>query len=199
MTTRYVTQIANGLAAAQAAGIVHRDIKPANVIVTSESQVKILDFGLAKLTEPAPGPEGQTLTQTSALTEAGTLMGTMAYMSPEQAGARPLDHRTDIFSLGVMFYEMLAGKRPFDGKSQVDTLHAIVHDPAAPLTGQPPELREILSKALAKDPKDRYQHAGDFGLDLRHFERDWKSHSLPSMGSPRRGRPIGAWPLSAWP
>src|SRR6185436_8686692 len=111
------------------------------------------------------------------------LMGTVGYMSPEQAAALPLDHRTDIFSLGVMLYEMLAGKRPFDGKSHIDTLHGIMHDAAPPLTGQPPELRDILAKALAKDTRDRYQHAGDLGLDLRYFQRARDSHSLPSMAT----------------
>jgi Tol biopolymer transport system component len=114
-------------------------------------------------------------------------------MSPEQASAQPLDHRTDIFSLGVMLYEMLAGKRPFHGKSQVDTMHAIIHDPAPPLTRQPPELRDILTKALAKDTRDRYQHAGDLGLDLRYFQRAWESHSLPSMGSAVASTPNRRW------
>jgi len=177
----YAAQIAGALAAAHAAGIVHRDIKPANVIVTQESQVKILDFGLAKLTERAPGPEGDTLTVESALTEAGTVMGTVAYMSPEQASARPTDHRTDIFSLGVVFYEAVAGQRPFRRKTQVETMSAIINDAAPPLVNQPPELQEIVDKALAKDPKDRYQHAGDFALDLRRFLRAWESKSLPSL------------------
>jgi len=96
------------------------------MIVTTEGQVKILDFGLAKLVERAPNPEGETQTQEAALTEAGTVMGTVAYMSPEQASAKPLDHRTDIFSLGVMLFEMLAGSRPFRGKSPVETMHAII-------------------------------------------------------------------------
>jgi eukaryotic-like serine/threonine-protein kinase len=178
----YTMQISSALAAAHAAGIVHRDMKPANVIVTAEGQVKILDFGLAKLTERAPLPEGETLTQEAALTEAGTVMGTVAYMSPEQASAKPLDHRTDIFSLGVMLYEMLAGKRPFRGKSQVETMHAIINEPAPPLT-QPPELQEITDKALAKDPKDRYQHAGDFGLDLRRFQQRPLAARLASAGN----------------
>jgi Tol biopolymer transport system component len=102
-------------------------------------------------------------------------------MSPEQASAKPVDHRTDIFSLGIILYEMLAGARPFGGKSQTDTLHGIIHDPAPPLRGQPPELQEILDKALAKDAKDRYQHAGDLGLDLRRFQKAWDSKSLPSI------------------
>jgi serine/threonine protein kinase len=182
----YAAQIANALAAAHTAGVTHRDIKPANVIVTQESQVKILDFGLAKLTERTPGPEGETLTAESALTEAGTVMGTVAYMSPEQASARPLDHRTDIFSLGIVLYEMIAGKRPFRGASHVETMHAIIHDPAPPLEGQPPELEDILAKALAKDPRDRYQHSGDFALDLRRFQRAAESKTLLSQ---RRATP----------
>ena len=189
--TAYLTQIASALAAAHAAGIVHRDIKPANVMLTRESQIKVLDFGLAKLTERAPGPDGETLTQESGLTDAGTVMGTVAYMSPEQASARPLDHRTDIFSLGVMLYEMVAGRRPFRGKSQVDTMHAIINDPAPPLTQQPPELQEIVDRALAKDPKERYQHAGDFGLDMRRFQRAFDAKSLASM---RGSAPIRSAP-----
>ena len=158
----YAQQIAQGLAAAHVAGIVHRDMKPANVIVTLEGQAKILDFGLAQLTERAPGPEGETVSQEAALTEAGAVMGTVPYMSPEQASAKPLDHRTDIFSLGVMLYEMLAGQRPFRGKSHVETMNQIINDPAPPLAMVPTPVEEILEKALEKDPKDRYQHAGDF-------------------------------------
>ena len=187
----YAQQIAHGLAAAHAVGIVHRDMKPANVIVTSGSQVKILDFGLAKLVQPAPGVEGETQTQAAALTEAGTILGTVAYMSPEQAAGRPLDYRTDIYSAGVMLYEMIAGSQPFRGKSQVDTMHAIIHEPT-PRLAQPPELQEIAEKAMAKDPADRYQHAGDLALDLRRFHKAWESKSLPSLReaagvTPKRG------------
>ena len=167
----YARQIASALAAAHDAGIVHRDIKPANVIVTSESQLKVLDFGLAKLVERACGPDGETEAREPALTENGTVMGTVAYMSPEQARGQPLDHRSDIFSLGVMLYEMLAGRLPFRGKSQVETMHAIINAPTPSLPGQPAEIEEILSKALAKDPTERYQHAGDLALDLRRFQQ----------------------------
>ena len=120
-------------------------------------------------------------------------MGTVAYMSPEQASAKPVDHRTDIFSLGIILYEMLAGARPFRGKSQTDTMHGIIHDPAPPLQRQPPELQEILDKALAKDVKDRYQHAGDLCLDLRRFQKAWEANTLPSIRGAAAPLVGGGW------
>ncbi|HUO66495.1 MAG TPA: protein kinase [Gammaproteobacteria bacterium] len=192
----YGAQMASALAAAHAVGVVHRDVKPANAIVGADSQVKILDFGLAKLMEPPPasGAEHQ-----AAATEIGAVLGTPDYMSPEQASGKPVDHRTDIFSLGVTMYEMLAGRRPFERASPVDTIHAIVHDAVPPLE-QPPELQEILAKALAKDPRDRYQHAGDLALDLKRFAQSWRGRSLPSMRglAPAPARRSGAlWMLAA--
>src|SRR5262249_35810421 len=142
----YAAQIASALAAAHAAHITHRDLKPGNVIVTPDGLAKVLDFGLAQLPAHADWSERATSVQKSPLTVTGTVVGTAAYMSPEQALARPLDHRTDIFSLGVVLYEMVAGRRPFRGNSQVETLHAIIHDPAPPLS-QLPELEEVLAKA----------------------------------------------------
>jgi Tol biopolymer transport system component len=173
-------------------------MKPGNVVVTSESQVKILDFGLAKLVEQAADPEGETLTGEAPLTEAGAVMGTVAYMSPEQARGKPLDHRTDIFSLGVMLYEMLAGTRPFRGKSQVETMHAIIHDPAPPLARVPPRLEEVLEKALEKDPKDRYQHAGDMALDLQRAERNGSAKSAAQIAaaSPTQSRTWIPWAIT---
>ena len=173
----YGAQIASGLAAAHAVGVVHRDMKPANVVVGADSQVKILDFGLAKLMER---PTASGARPAAAATEIGTVMGTVGYMSPEQAGGRNVDHRSDIFSLGATMYEMLSGRRPFERASSVDTIHAIIHEAPPPLD-QPPELEDILAKALAKDPKDRYQHAGDLALDLRRFAQSWRGRSLPSL------------------
>ncbi len=177
-------QGASALAAAHQAGVIHRDIKPENLMVRTDGYVKALDFGLAKLTEErtADGLEGPTATLVK--TGPGIVMGTVNYMSPEQAEARPVDHRTDIFSLGVVLYEMLTGKRPFGGKSAVDTLHAIINEeprPAVELNSQlPPEVTEILAKAMAKPPGERYRHAGDLELDLRRLKRAIETNSLPS-------------------
>jgi hypothetical protein len=184
----YAAQIAGALAAAHSAGIVHRDIKPANVIVTPESQVKVLDFGVAKLTEV--GESEATMTAT------GAVVGTPAYMSPEQAVGRPVDHRTDIFSLGVMLYEMAAGTRPFTGESHVQMMHAIVETPAPPLAGVPPRLADIVDKALAKDPKERYQNAGDLAVDLRRFLNKTDSQALEATSSAGRARPM-RWIVAA--
>jgi serine/threonine protein kinase len=177
----YAQQIASGLAAAHDNGIVHRDLKPANVVITPKGMAKVLDFGLAKLMERAAGEGDEIHRQEAELTEVGTVMGTVAYMSPEQASAKPVDHRTDIFSLGIILYEMLAGTRPFRGRSQVETMHGIIHDPAPPLPWQPPELQEILDKTLAKDANDRYQHAADLELDLRRFQKACESKSRSSI------------------
>ena len=196
----YATAIADALACAHAAGIVHRDIKPGNVIVGPEDQVKVLDFGLAKLMEPALGENSETRTQEARLTRDGTIVGTTAYMSPEQAAGRPVDHRSDIFALGIMLHEMVIGKRPFQGKSRVELLHAIIRDPVASVTESnaslPPELDEILSKALAKNPKDRYQHTGDLTLDLRRLRTGLQTGHLPSFRPVKAGRGrLGRWVL----
>ncbi len=160
----------------------------------------MLDFGLAKLTGPTPDPDGETRTQETALTEAGVVVGTVAYMSPEQAAAKPLDHRTDIFSLGVVLYEMITGRKLFQGNSRVETMHAIIHQPAPPPAGCSPQLQDIFEKALAKDPKARYQHAGDLALDLTRVPLTPVSLTSVSVTSmPLTSGPLTSEPLSGVP
>lgn len=172
-------QLASALARAHQNGIIHRDIKPENIMLGPDGYAKILDFGLAKLTESikTPDPEADTLIQSQ--TRPGMLMGTPRYMSPEQARGSRVDHRSDIFSLGCVLYEMTAGQPPFSGDSIIDTLHAIMHDRPKSLgeinPDSPPELRHIIDKCLEKSPADRYQHSGEIEADLRRLRAGLES------------------------
>ncbi len=175
-------QITQGLAKAHQKNIVHRDIKPANIMITDEEVAKILDFGLAKLA-------GQV-----GLTRAGAIIGTAAYMSPEQARGEAVDHRTDIWSLGVVFYKMLTGELPFKGEYEQALIHSILNDRPQPVTklrkDLPPELEHIIGKALAKDPPDRYQHVRDLELDLKALSKRMEAEKAekkpPRPLSPKR-------------
>ena len=179
----YGTQMAAALAAAHAAGIVHRDVKPGNAIVTSSGHVKMLDFGLAKLVEPGGGQASPTDSLAGTITAAtaapgtreGAILGTLAYMSPEQAQGQPVDARSDVFSLGSVLYEMLSRKRPFQADTTLMTLAAILRDPVAPLrsvrSDVPADLERIVRRALEKKLEDRYPSASEMLKDLEECGR----------------------------
>ncbi len=161
----YGVQLASGLAAAHAKGIIHRDLKPENVFLLPDGRIKILDFGLAKLHEPHDaGDEDDT--QARGLTNPGMVVGTAGYMSPEQVRAEPIDHRSDIFSLGVMLYEMASAKQPFRRTSSIETMNAVLHDEPAGDEEVHPGIARIIQHALEKNPADRFQSAKDLGFAL---------------------------------
>ena len=179
--------VADGLAAAHEAGILHRDIKPENILMTKSGYAKLADFGLAKLQEGATPDQASAVTDMR--TRPGVIVGTAAYMSPEQALGQPASARADIFSFGVVMYELLGGLRPFSGASDLDVLHAVVHRAPDPLPESVPlPLRMIVEKALEKAPADRYQTMRDMVVDLRHVARQSSDAPPARVGKQRVSR-----------
>ncbi len=191
-------QVASALSAAHEAGIIHRDIKPENVMLRRDGIVKVLDFGLAKLTEEGQGDketrgqgDGETLNSPSPFsplhTDPGTVMGTATYMAPEQARGWRVDARADIFSLGVVLYEMIAGRAPFDGPTPIDVMTQVLERDPRPLTsfsyGAPVELQRIVSKAMRKDREERYQTVKDLLLDLKSLKRELEATTTLSYAA----------------
>jgi len=185
--------LADALAAAHGKGITHRDLKPANVMVRADGRVKVLDFGLAKLQEPSPSAGGVTTMPTEDGTSEGRIVGTVAYMSPEQAEGKAIDHRSDLFSLGVILYEMASGRRPFTGDTSVSIISAILKDTPPSITDLratlPRELGRIVRRALTKDPERRYQTAKDLRNELDELKQSIESGELAAR-APTASAPV---------
>ena len=197
---RYLAQAADGLAKAHAAGIIHRDLKPDNIMVTRDGFAKVLDFGLAKLTEKDAALETDIQTAIREETREGTVLGTVGYMAPEQVEGKTVDARADIFSFGCILYEAITRRKAFAGKSDVDVMHAILHAEPVSISELAPdvpvELRRTVRRCLAKDPEQRYQSMKDLAIELRELAEEFdeltpgsgsRTRSAAALTAPRRG------------
>lgn len=193
----YALQIARGLASAHDRGVIHRDLKPDNIFVTRDGNLKILDFGLAKLVQRAGEAEGKTVTLSK--TEPGVVMGTAGYMSPEQIRGQAVDARSDIFSLGAVIYEMVCGQRAFHGSTAVDTMSSILKEEPSELSSKvqnvPPALSRIVHRCLEKDPAERFQTARDLAFNLDLLTRDQSSSAANLIAAAPKKKPV--WPVVA--
>ena len=193
--------LVDAIAAAHDRKVTHRDLKPANVMVTDDGRVKVLDFGLAKLEQEIPLAGDATMTARP-ITRDGLIMGTFAYMSPEQAQGRPVDSRSDIFSLGILLYEMATAERPFKGDTHLSLLSSILRDTPPTVTeirgDLPRDVGRIVRRCLAKDPEERYQTAKDLRNDLRLLKEDFDSGSLDRERSDLGRTRITRHPFQAW-
>jgi serine/threonine protein kinase len=198
LALKYAVQMADALSSAHAIGIVHRDLKPANVMATETGLVKILDFGLAKLTDRAPMSQAGDNTQTiggASLTVEGSIIGTVNYMSPEQAQGKKVDTRSDIFSFGVVLYEMVTGSRAFGGDNALSTLSAILRDEAKPIAevapDVPPQIEQLIRRCLRKNPDQRWQSMQDVRMALQALKHESDSGTLykPKIAPAKKGTP----------
>jgi eukaryotic-like serine/threonine-protein kinase len=202
---KYAAQIADAMSVAHSAGIVHRDLKPTNIMIADNGNAKVLDFGLAKLVEPSPNQSASTMTagtEGEGWSGQGILVGTVPYLSPERAEGAPLDVRSDIFSFGIILYEMISGVNPFRRASHVATVSAILHDEPKPLHDLVPavpfELERLITRCLRKSPERRLRSMADLAISLKELKEESDSGRLlvpSSPHAPGKRKPILIWTL----